>query len=100
MKVDIKQQLKTAIDTGKITMGSNKTIDSLLLDDPKLVLLASNCPRQQREAIAYYCRLSNTPCVTLKETSIEIGSSCGRPHPVSALSVIDEGESTILEVQE
>lgn len=98
--MDIKQQLKTVVDTGKVSLGSNKTIETIMDGKPKLILLSGNCPRQQRESITYYCRLANVRCVTLKESSIEIGSICGRPHPISAMSILDDGESTILEVKE
>jgi large subunit ribosomal protein L30e len=98
--VDVKKQLNIAIESGKVLFGSNKTIDSLLNGKPKLVLLSSNIQKKQKETITYYCSLSNTPCVTLKESSIEIGSSCGRSHPISSLTVMDVGESSILEVRE
>ena len=98
--MDVKKQINTAIDTGKVIMGSNKTIDNVLYDKPKLVLLSSNCPRQQKESLTYYTQLAGIPCVTLSESSLELGSACGRPHPLSALAIMDEGDSTILEVKE
>ena len=95
--MDIKKQLNVAITTGKVALGSNQTINSLLHDNPKTVLISSNCPKEQRETITYYCKLANIHCTTLKENSAEIGSSCGRPHPISAVSILDQGESNILE---
>jgi large subunit ribosomal protein L30e len=96
--VDVKRQLNNVMDTGKAVIGSNKTIDSLLHDKPKLVLLSSNCPKKQSETIYYYCSLANIKCVSLPETSIELGSSVGRPHPLSAMAILDQGESSILEL--
>jgi large subunit ribosomal protein L30e len=98
MNVDVKKQINTAIDTGEVIYGANKTIDSILYGKPKLILLAGNCPRNQKEAINYYAKLANVKCVNLKESSTELGSACGRPHHLSALSILDEGDSTILEV--
>ena len=98
--MDVKQQLKTAIASGKVSLGFNKTAISILHGNPKLVIVSSNCPRFLKESIAYYCRLADHRCITLKATSIEMGSICGRPHPISALSILDEGESAILEVRE
>lgn len=97
MKVDVKKQLNTAITSGKVILGSNKTLEKLLNDQPKMVLLSGNCPKKQAESINYYCQIAKVPCVTLTESSMELGSACGRPHPISALSVMDEGDSTILE---
>jgi large subunit ribosomal protein L30e len=98
--VDVKKQLNIAIDTGEGILGSKKTIDSLLYGAPKMVFLAGNCPRQQKDSLQYYCRLAGVTCVALKENSMELGSSCGRPHPISALAVVDAGESTVLEARE
>ena len=99
MNVDVKKQINTAVETGKVTLGSNKTVDSLMNENPKLVLLSGNCPKKQRDAITYYAKIAGIPCVTLAETSIELGSVSGRPHPISAMTIIDEGDSTILEVK-
>jgi large subunit ribosomal protein L30e len=98
--VDVKKQINTAIDTGKVEFGSNATIDALLYGKPKVILLSGNCPKEQKEAISYYASIANVKCAVLKESSIELGSACGRPHPLSALTVLDEGESTILEVKQ
>ncbi len=96
--VDVKKQLSNAVESGKVLLGSNKTVDSLLHDKPKLVLLSSNCPAKQAETIIYYCRLADVPYARVQETSIELGSSIGRPHPISVAAVMEEGESGILEV--
>lgn len=98
--MDVKKQLNIALETGKVALGSNKTVDSLLYGEPKLVIMSSNCPRKQTESITYYCALAKVKCVSVKETSIELGSGCGRLHPLSVVAVLDEGESSILEVKE
>jgi large subunit ribosomal protein L30e len=99
VNVDAKTQINKALETGKIEMGSNKTMNSLLNGKPKMVILTSNCPKSRKETITYYCQLAGVSCVTIKETSIELGSGCGRPHPISAVAILDEGESTILEAR-
>ncbi|MFH0862285.1 MAG: 50S ribosomal protein L30e [Candidatus Altiarchaeota archaeon] len=96
--MDVKKQINTAIETGKVILGANKAIDSILYAKPKLILLAGNCPRSQKETISYYASLANVKCAQLKETSTELGSACGRPHHLSALTILDEGDSTILGV--
>ena len=59
--MDVRKQLNIAIESGEVLFGSNKTIESLLYDKPKMVLLSSNIPREQKESILYYCTLSSTP---------------------------------------
>ena len=97
--MDVKKQLNNALETGEVLLGSNKTIKALLYGEPKMVLLSQNCPKDQRESITYYCMLSDTPCITLTDDGIELGSGIGRSHILSTVCILDEGDSTILEVK-
>ena len=96
-KEDIKKQLNNALETGDVVVGSKKTIKTLLYGEPKMVILANNCPRNIRETISYYCSISKTPFISIKESSLELGSGIGSPFPVSSVAILSEGESTILE---
>lgn len=93
---DIKKDIRSVIKTGRICIGSKSVISSLLTGNPKLILISSNCPSDIRERIIYYSKLSNIHYHIAKEGGLELGSVCGKPFPVSALGVIDEGESNIL----
>lgn len=93
---DLKDKIGNVMKTGKTVIGSNQVTKSLLVGNPKLIILSSNCPDQEREEITYYSRLSNVPVEVTKEDSIELGSICGKPFPVSAIGVLDEGESNII----
>jgi large subunit ribosomal protein L30e len=95
--MDIQQQIRAAVETGKVVYGSEKTIEALLTAEPKMVVLSSDCPQIQKESINYYCTLANVPQISVKENAIDFGSSVGRPHPVAAMTILEEGESTILE---
>lgn len=93
---DIKQDISSVIKTGKVFIGSNRVISALLTSNPKLILISSNCPNRIKEGIIYYSQLSNAPYYITKDNSIELGSVCGKPFPVSTLCIMDEGESNIL----
>lgn len=93
---DIKKDIGSVIKTGRVCIGSKKVISNLLTGNPKLILISSNCPNDIRERIIYYSQLSNTHYHITKDNSMELGSVCGKPFPVSALGIIDEGESNIL----
>jgi large subunit ribosomal protein L30e len=93
---DIRSDLGMVIKTGKVDLGENKVLSALLTGSPKLVLISGNCPNELKERVVYYSMLSATPCHTAEENSIEVGSVCGKPFPVSVLAVMDEGESNIL----
>lgn len=93
---DIKKDIRDVIKTGRICIGSKSVVSNLLIANPKLIFLSSNCPNGTREGISYYSKLSRIHCHITKEDSMELGSVCGKPFPVSALGIIDEGESNIL----
>ncbi|MBN2014103.1 MAG: 50S ribosomal protein L30e [Candidatus Altiarchaeota archaeon] len=92
----LRDEISSVIKTGKTVIGSKETTKSLLIGNPKLVILSSNCPEEERESITYYSKLVNVPLEVTKEDSIELGSICGKPFPVSAIGVLESGESDII----
>jgi large subunit ribosomal protein L30e len=94
---DLRQKLTNAIDSGKVTLGSKKVMKELLVGSPKLVILSSNSPTATRERVIYYSMLADVPYYMAQEDASELGSICGKPFGVSAVCVLDEGESGILE---
>ncbi|HDH40974.1 MAG TPA: 50S ribosomal protein L30e [Candidatus Altiarchaeales archaeon] len=93
---DLRDDISSVVKTGKVVIGSNRVIKTLLIGNPKLIILSSNCPDSIREDIIYYSRLSKIPYSIIKDDSTELGSICGKPFPVSAIGIVDEGESDIL----
>ncbi|WP_198300069.1 50S ribosomal protein L30e [Thermococcus sp. P6] len=89
-------ELRKAQDTGKIVMGAKKSIQYAKTGEAKLIIVARNARPDVKEGIRYYARLSDVPVYEFEGTSVELGTLLGRPHTVSALSVIDPGESRIL----
>ncbi|RLI91110.1 MAG: 50S ribosomal protein L30e [Candidatus Altiarchaeales archaeon] len=93
---DLRDDISSVMKTGKVVIGSNRVIRTLLIGNPKLIILSSNCPDSIREEIVYYSRLSKIPYSIIKDDSTELGSICGKPFSVSAIGIVDEGESDIL----
>ncbi len=94
--MDLNKAIRLVVDTGKVEMGSDKARKIALLGGAKLLVLASNLPRPARRDLEHYARLSGIPLLEFDGTSIELGTICGKPFPVSALSVLEEGNSKIL----
>ncbi len=94
--MDLNASIRMAVDSGKTILGSQKTRKLALLGEAKVVIIARNCPPAVKADIQHYALLSKTPVIDFKGTSIELGIVCGKPFPVSALSVIDAGNSDIL----
>jgi large subunit ribosomal protein L30e len=96
--MDIDREIRVAVDTGNVTLGSDKSIQALKLGRGKLVIVADNCPEDKRDDVMYYSKLSDVPVYTYNGTSVELGSVCGKPFIVANLIVKDPGDSNILEV--
>ncbi len=96
--MDVNKAIRTAVDTGKVILGSKRTIKFVKHGEGKLVVIANNIPKDIEEDVKYYAKLSNIPVYQHKITSLELGAVCGKPFPVAALLVVDEGLSNIMEL--
>jgi len=89
-------ELKRAISTGKVLLGSRSVLREVGLGRTKIVVIASNCPEDLREKITKVAGLSNIPVIQHPKTGLDLGILCGRPFTVSAMAVKDAGESRIM----
>ncbi|WP_297071563.1 50S ribosomal protein L30e [Thermococcus sp.] len=94
--VDFAFELRKAEETGKIVMGAKKAVHYAKMGGAKLIIVAKNTKPDLKEDIIYYARLSRVPVYEFDGTSVELGTLLGRPHTVSAIAVVDPGESRIL----
>lgn len=95
--MDVDRSIRVAVDTGDVTLGSEKSIQSLKLGKGQLVIVAANTPKDIVEDVEYYTNLSDIPSYTYESSSVELGSVCGKPFTVATLIVNDPGDSTILD---
>lgn len=94
--MDLNKSIRLAVDSGEVVLGTDKTKKLALTGKAKIIVLSSNALREQAQDVKHYCNLSKTPLVVFQGTSIELGTVCGKPFPISALSVLNEGNSDIL----
>ncbi len=97
MKAELEKALRKALRTGKVYLGSKRTIKALRKGEAKMVVIAMNCPKEIREKIKKFNK-SNVPILVYEGTNMELGAICGKPFSVAALAIIDAGESEILQV--
>jgi len=95
--VDLAKAIRMAVDTGKVEFGSRRALRLSLHGKPKLLILAANAPRAIRASLEGKARASGIPVKIFEGSSLELGSICGKPHPILALSIIEPGNSNILE---
>jgi large subunit ribosomal protein L30e len=93
--LDINRALKTAVLTGKVYLGRDQTVKALKRNEVKLVIIASNCT----EAAKALLKKQNAPRYRFPGNNLELGSACGKPFSVSMVSILDPGESNILDLE-
>ena len=91
--MDVDRGIRVAVDTGDVTLGSEKSIQSLKLGKGQLAVVAANAPKEILEDVEYYANLSEIPYVVYDGTSVDLG----KPFTVATLIVNDPGDSTILD---
>ena len=72
--MDVDRSIRVAVDTGDVTLGSEKSIQSLKLGKGQLVIVAANTPKDIVEDVEYYTNLSDIPSYTYEGSSVELGS--------------------------
>lgn len=91
--MDIRRNLRLVISTGKVHIGTKQTIKALKEKKCKLVIYCNNTSTPQEEILAKY---EKTPKYKFDGNNFELGAACGKPFPISVISVINPGNSDIL----
>jgi len=98
--IDTNKEIRRAVDTGKVLFGSEQSEKSILKGEAQLVIIADNTPIGIKEKIKSLAKVANTAVYDFSETSIKLGSLCGKPFSVSVMSVIDAGKSKVTEISQ
>jgi len=98
--VDVNKAIGQAVDTGKVILGTDKSLNAIKLGQAKLVIVSSNCPSGVLADIKRYGELANIPVHIFGKNSAELGVACGKPFLVSVLAVLEPGDSNILSLGE
>ncbi|MCD6549897.1 50S ribosomal protein L30e [Candidatus Micrarchaeota archaeon] len=96
--MDIVKAIRMAVDTGKVEFGSRKALKHAMHGDCKLIIIAKNCPKDIRNDIEYYSRLSGVKTVVFDGDNDELAEACGKPFNISTLTILDPGDSEILNI--
>ena len=91
--MDFNTSLRRAIKTGNVILGQNETKDSIEDKKAQLVVVAQNCPK---EFVEYLSGKEQVKAHRFPGSSVQLGRACGKPFMVSALAVVEAGESDIL----
>ncbi|AEM38095.1 ribosomal protein L7Ae/L30e/S12e/Gadd45 [Pyrolobus fumarii 1A] len=95
---EFERELLNALKTGKVILGTRKTLKLLKLGRLKAVVVAANAPPEVKQEILYYASLGDIPVYVYPGTSVELGAACGKPFTVMSLGIVDEGQSRIVDL--
>jgi len=98
--IDVNKAIAAAVKTGKVSFGANVALQNAKTGKAKMIVLATNCPKNLKEEIEYNCKLSNVPVMMFKGASMDLATVCNKPFIISALSIREAGDSEILKVTE
>jgi len=94
---DLRRHLEVINRTGKLIFGFRQSYLSILHRKSKLVIIAGNCPPKLERELLIACKMTGTPYVKVPYPGTELGYMAGKPFSAAAISIIDPGNSTILE---
>jgi large subunit ribosomal protein L30e len=96
--LDLNREIRQAMTSGRVILGSDKSLKSLKLGQAKLVILSLNCDKNDREDAERYAKLAGVPIHNYPGDSRELGLVCGKPFLISVMTVLDAGGSNILNI--
>ncbi|HIH22223.1 TPA: 50S ribosomal protein L30e [Candidatus Micrarchaeota archaeon] len=92
----VSRAIRLAVESGKVGFGSNEAMKKGATS--LAFVLAGNSPASVKSGITYISSSKGVPIINFAGSSIELGSVCGKPYPVSVLSVYEQGSSNIVEI--
>ena len=95
--VDMTRALRSAAQTGTVQIGYKSTLDAASAKSAKAVVLARNMPGDAREAVESAASAAGIPVIAYDGTNVELGPALGKPFAVSAVAVLEPGESDIMQ---
>ena len=94
--MDLAHALKVALQTGKVRLGLDETLQSAKDKKAKILIVAKSCPDH---SLLEKNRFDRIPIYHYDGSAVDLGAACGKPFPVSALAVLDPGSSAILSLE-
>lgn len=90
METDISKVLRSALSTGKVVIGIKQTRDAIKKGKAQVVVVSSACSEQDLS------EFKGTAVIKYSGSGADLGVACGKPFSISALAVLEPGDSEIL----
>ncbi len=93
--INVDRALRSSLRTGKVVLGSNRTVEAGLSGQAKLIIYAADCPEEVRMQL----ETMDLPVYGYQGMGKDLGSACGKPFSVATLAIIEPGDSEIMALQ-
>ncbi len=93
---NLANDIRLAVDSGESSIGVREVMRSLMSNKSKLIIVASTA-QDIVDDIKHTAKIIDTNVIVFDCDSMELGTICGKPYSVSSLSIINPGNSKILE---
>lgn len=92
--MDMNRSLRQVVQTGEVHFGVRQAKKAIKSRKAQLIVVPENIPEATLEELR---TISKVPLVRFDGSNFELGTVCGKPFSVSALTVIEAGDSDILD---
>ncbi len=92
--MDMNRALRQVVQTGEVHFGVRQAKKALKDRTAQLIVVPENIPDPTLDELR---TISKVPLVRFAGTNFELGTVCGKPFSVSVLTVIEAGESEIMD---
>ncbi len=92
--MDMNRALRQVVQTGEVHFGVRQAKKALKDRTAQLIVVPENIPDPTLDELR---TISKVPLVRFEGTNFELGTVCGKPFSVSALTIIEAGESEIMD---
>lgn len=96
--MDVNRALRNAAQTGTVVLGANETKNAIETKKAKLVVVAANAPDAALQQVEALAQQNNVPIYRFSGKNTDLGPACGKPFSVAMLSILDAGESDVLQL--
>lgn len=90
MEIDMSKVLRSAVSTGKVVVGIKQTKEAVKKGKAQAVVVSSDCVDQGLK------ELKGIPLMKYPGMGVDLGVACGKPFSISALAVLEPGDSDIV----
>lgn len=90
--MDAGKEIKAALKSRKILMGSRTVLKGLKNDQLSTVFYATNCPDDTLEDLNHYSKLSGMKIERFEGSSVQLGEICGKPFSILLVGIKKSGK--------